>query len=75
MRDDSQNEQLVRDNNIEMMHKQAGTLKGHSNTMWFLGRKEKGILGESPDGLITDLSRKDPHGVFEAKYVIVKVRA
>lgn len=69
------NEQLERDNYIEMMHKQDGTHKGHSNTMWFLGRKEKGILGESPDGLITDLSRKDPHGIFEAKNIIVKVRA
>ena len=29
-------------------------------------------MGASPDGLVTDPSRKDPHGIFEAKYFIVK---
>lgn len=40
--------------------------------MWFLQKKEKGSLGASPDGLIKDPSRKDPHGIFEAKYIILK---
>ena len=29
-------------------------------------------LGASPDGLITEPSRKDPHGIFDAKYIIFK---
>ena len=60
----------MRDNYIELMHKQGH--KGHSNIMWFLQKKEKGSLGASPDGLIKDPSRKDPHGTFEAKYIILK---
>lgn len=65
------NEQLVRDNNIKMMHKQGHTMATVTQC-GFLNEKEKGILGASPDGLITDPSRKDPHGIFEAKYIIVK---
>ena len=72
MRDDSKKEQLVRDNNIEMMHKQ-GHIKATAVTQCgLLNEKEKGSLGASPDGLITELSRKDPHGIFEVKYIIVK---
>ena len=65
------NEQLVRDNNVEMMHKQGHT-KATRIQCGFLNEKEKWILGASRDGLVTDPSRKDPHGIFEAKYFIVK---
>ena len=34
--------------------------------------KKKRNLGASPDGLITEPSRKDPHGIFDAKYIIFK---
>lgn len=64
------NDQLVGDNNIEMIHKQGHT-KATLTQCGFLNEKEKGILGASPDGLITDPSRKDPHGIFEAKYILL----
>ena len=57
---------------LQWIDAQARTHKGHSNIMWFLQKKEKGSLGASPDGLIKDPSRKDPHGIFEAKYIILK---
>ena len=38
----------------------------------FFVEKEKGILGASPDGLVTDPSKGSPHGIIEAKNVIVK---
>lgn len=65
------NEQLVRDNNIEIMNKQGHT-KATVTQCGSLNEKEKEILGASPEGLITDPSRKDPHGIFEAKYINVK---
>lgn len=40
--------------------------------MDFFVEKEKGILGASPDCLVTDPSRSSPHGIIEAKNVIVK---
>lgn len=52
------NEQLVRDNNIEMMHKQKHT-KATVTQCGFLNEKEKGILGASPEGLITDRSKQE----------------
>ena len=54
------------------MHKQGHTKATAVTQCGFLDEKEKGILGASPDGQITAPSRKDPHGIFEAKYIIVK---
>ena len=33
--------------------------------------KENGVFGASPDGVITDPIRNDPHGIFEAKNIVV----
>ena len=41
--------------------------------MWSFVGKEKGILGASLDGLVTDPSNlRSPHGIIEAKNAIVK---
>ena len=40
--------------------------------MFFFIEKKKGILGASPDGLVTDPSRSNPFGLIEAKNVIVQ---
>ena len=41
--------------------------------MWSFVEKEKGILGASPDGLVTGRSNpRSPHGIIEAKNAIVK---
>ena len=70
MRDGLKNEQLVIDGYIEMMHQQ-----GHEQVTvmqcGFFIEKENGVLGASPDGVITDPSRNDPHGIFEAKNIVV----
>ena len=41
--------------------------------MFSFVEKKKGILGASPDGLVTDPSNpRSPHGIIEAKNVLVK---
>ena len=40
--------------------------------MDFFVEKEKGILGASPDGLVTDPSHRSSHGIIGAKNVTVK---
>lgn len=40
--------------------------------MCFYIEKKKGILGASPDGLVTDPIRNNPYGLIEAKNVLVQ---
>ena len=54
-----------------MMHEQGYTRVQVAKCGFFV-EKEKGILGASPDGLVTDPSKSSPHGVIEAKNVTVK---
>ena len=71
MKDGLENEQLVIDKYTDLMHQQGHT-RVHVAKCGFFVEKEKGILGASPDGLVTDPSKRSPHGIIEAKNVIVK---
>ena len=71
MKDGLENEQLVIDKYTELMHQQGHT-RVHVAKCGFFVEKEKGILGASPDGLVTDPSHRSPHGIIEAKNVTVK---
>ena len=70
MRDGLKNEQLVIDGYIEMMHQQGHKQVSVMQCGFFI-EKGNGVLGASPDGLVTDPRRNDPHGIFEAKNVVV----
>ena len=71
MKNGLDNEHLVIEKYTEMMHHQGHT-KVQVTKCGFFVEKEKGILGASPDGLITDPSKCNPYGIIEAKNVIVK---
>ena len=71
MKDGLENEQLVIDKYTELMHQQGHT-RVHVVKCGFFVEKEKGVLGASPDGLVTDPSHRSPHGIIEAKNVTVK---
>ena len=45
----------------------------HVTKCGFFVEKEKGILGASPDGLVTDPSKRCPHGIIEAKNVMLRM--
>ena len=71
MKDGLENEQLAIDKYTDLIHQQGHT-RVHVAKCGFFVEKEKGILGVSPDGLVTDPSKRSPHGIIEAKNVIVK---
>ena len=71
MKDGLENEQLVIDKYTELMHQQGHT-GVHVTKCGFFVEKEKGILGASPDGLVTDPSHRSSHGIIGAKNVTVK---
>ena len=53
------------------MHQRGNTPVKVEKCGDFIERKT-GILGASPDGLVTDPSRSNPYGVIEAKNILVK---
>ena len=71
MKDGLHNEQLVIDKYTDLMHQQGHTRELVAKCGFFV-EKEKGILAASPNGLVTDPSKGNPHGIIEAKNVIVK---
>ena len=71
MKDGLENEQLVIDKYTDLMHQQGHT-SVHVAKCGFFVEKEKGILGASPDGLVTYPSKRSPYGIIKAKNVIVK---
>ena len=70
MKDGLQNEQLVIGKYTDLMHQQGHT-RVHVAKCGFFVEKEKGILAASPNGLVTDPSKGNPHGIIEAKNVII----
>ena len=72
MKDGIENEQLVMHEYTDLMHQQGHT-RVHLAKCGFFVEKEKGILGASPDGLVTDPSNlRSPHGIIQAKNAILK---
>ena len=70
MKDGLENERPVIDKYTDLMH-QHGHTRVHVAKCGFF-ENEKGILGTSPVLLVTGPSKRSPHGIIEAKNVIVK---